>query len=203
MKIGLTSVAMQELLGVNEPDYGHITSSMVVLEGQDISISELCQPKVEGELAFCLKKELKGPNITIADVYNATSWVAPAIEIVDSRIKNWEITLQDTVADNGSSARLILGSGMTPISKIDMKLTGMTLEKNGKLINSGVSAEVLGNPAASVMWLVNKLAEFDIGLEAGQIILSGALTAAQPAKEGDFFNISFYGMGSVGVRFSK
>lgn len=108
------------------------------------------------------KKELKGPNITIADVYNATSWVAPAIEIVDSRIKNWEITLQDTVADNGSSARLILGSGMTPISKIDMKLTGMTLEKNGKLINSGVSAEVLGNPAASVMWLVNKLAEFDI-----------------------------------------
>ncbi len=201
MKIGLTSKGMQNLLGVMEPDYGHLTDKMLLLEGQPCPADELLQPKVEGELAFCLKRALRGPGVTIADVYNATDWVVPAIEIVDSRIKDWKITLKDTIADNGSSARLVVGSGMTPIGKIDMRLVGMTLEKNGELVNSGTGAEVWGNPAAAVAWLANKLSEFGIGLEEGNIVLAGALTAAQPAKSGDSFTVSFYGMGSVTVKF--
>jgi 2-keto-4-pentenoate hydratase len=201
MKIGLTSKAMQNLLNVNEPDYGHLTDKMLLLEGEVCRISELIQPKVEGELAFCIKKTLRGPGITIADVYNATEWVAPSIEIVDSRVKDWKIALPDTIADNGSSARFILGSRMIPIGDIDMRLIGMILEKNGELINSGTGAEVMGNPAAAVAWLANKLSEFDIELEEGSIVLSGALTAAQPARSGDNFTVSFQGMGSVSVKF--
>jgi 2-keto-4-pentenoate hydratase len=201
MKVGLTSRAMQNLLGVDEPDYGHLTDSMLLLEGEICPINELIQPKVEGELAFCLKKPLKGPGVTIADVYNATGWVVPAIEIVDSRIKDWKIKLVDTIADNGSSAKLILGGRMTKIEDIDMRLIGMTLEKNGEILSTGTGAAVWGNPAAAVVWLVNKLAEFDIGLKEGNIILSGAVTAAESVISGDSFTISFQGMGSVTVKF--
>ncbi|EGO64352.1 2-keto-4-pentenoate hydratase [Acetonema longum] len=201
MKIGLTSKAMQNLLHVSEPDYGHLTDKMLLPEGDACLMDTLIQPKVEGELAFCLKKTLRGPGVTLADVYNATDWVVPSIEIVDSRIKDWKIALPDTIADNGSSARFILGSRMTPIGSVDMRLVGMTLEKNGELVNSGTGAEVWGNPAAAVAWLANKLFEFDIELKEGNIVLAGAVTAAQPAKAGDCFTVSFQGMGSVSVRF--
>lgn len=201
MKIGLTSKAMQNLLKVNEPDYGHLTDRMLVLEGAYCPINELIQPKVEGELAFCLKKALRGPGVTIADVYNATEWVVPAIEIVDSRIKDWKITLADTIADNGSSARFIIGGRMTPIENVDMRLVGMTLEKNGELVNSGTGAEVLGNPAAAVAWLANKLSAFNIELREGNIVLAGALTAAIPVVKDDSITVSFQGMGSVTVKF--
>ena len=201
MKVGLTSKAMQNLLKVNEPDYGHLTDKMLIMEGEICQIDKLIQPKVEGELAFCLKKELKGPGVTIADVYNATDYVVPAIEIVDSRVRDWKIQLCDTIADNGSSAMFVLGSRMTLLSNVDMRLTGMTLEKNGELINSGTCAEVLGNPAAAVAWLANKLSGFDISLHAGSIVMAGALTAAQVVEKGDNFTVSFQGMGSVNVKF--
>ncbi len=201
MKVGLTSKGMQNLLKVNEPDYGHLTDKMLLREGEICHFDDLIQPKVEGELAFCLKKTLKGPGVTIADVYNATDWVVPAIEIVDSRVKDWKISLCDTIADNGSSAKLVLGSKMTPISEVDMRLTGMTLEKNGELVNSGTLAEVLGNPAAAVAWLANKLSQFNIDLKEGSIVLAGALTAAEVAERGDIFTINFYGMGSLTVKF--
>ena len=201
MKIGLTSLAMQHMLGIDTPDYGHLTDKMLILEGTTCKVNELIAPKVEGELAFCLKKSLKGPAVTIADVYKATKYVVPAIEVVDSRVKDWKIGYFDTVADNGSSARFVVGSGMTPIEDVDMRLTGMNFEKNGDLIASGTTAEVLGNPAAAVAWLANSLYEFGIELKSGQIILSGALTAAVPAKSGDNFTVSFAGMGSVGLRF--
>lgn len=201
MKIGLTSKAMQNLLNVDEPDYGHLTDKMLLLEGEICPMDELIQPKVEGELAFCLKKPLRGPGITIADVYNATDWVVPAIEIVDSRVKDWKIKLEDTIADNGSSARFVLGGRMTPIGEVDMRLTGMTLEKNGELVNSGTCAEVWGSPAAAVAWLANKLSQFNIELKEGDIVLAGAVTAAIPAERGDSFTVSFHGMGSVTVKF--
>lgn len=201
MKIGLTSKAMQNLLHVSEPDYGHLTDKMLFLEGDACPMDSLIQPKVEGELAFCLKKTLRGPGVTLADVYNAADWVVPSIEIVDSRIKDWKIALPDTIADNGSSAGFVVGSRMTPIGDVDMRLVGMTLEKNGELINSGAGAEVWGNPAAAVAWLANKLSEFDIELKEGSIVLAGAITAAQSAKSGDCFTVSFQGMGSVSVRF--
>lgn len=201
MKVGLTSKGMQNLLKVNEPDYGHLTDKMLLLEGNICPMNELIQPKIEGELAFCLNKTLKGPGITIADVYNATEYVVPAIEIVDSRIKDWKIKLVDTIADNGSSAKFVLGSRMTKIENIDMRLIGMNLEKNGVLVSTGTGAEVWGNPAASVAWLANKLSEFDIELKEGSIVLSGAVTAAEVAKANDTFTVSFQGMGSVSVKF--
>ena len=201
MKIGLTSQGMQKLLNVDVPDYGHLFANMILTDGQVCHVSELIQPKVEGELSFCLNKTLKGPGVTVADVYEATSYVVPSLEIVDSRIKDWKIKLQDTIADNGSSARFMVGSGMTPIEKVDMRLTGMTLEKNGELINSGTTAEVWGNPAAAVACLANMLAEFDIELKAGSIVMAGALTAAIPVGAGDVVTASFCGMGSVSAKF--
>lgn len=201
MKIGLTSKGMQKLLGISEPDYGHLTDKMLILEGNVCRRDELLQPKIEGELAFCLNKRLMGPGITIADVYNATKYVVPAIEIVDSRIKDWKIKLVDTIADNGSSARFVVGSRMTPIEDVDMRLTGMMLEKNGDMVSTGTAAEVWGNPAAAVAWLANKLSEFGIALEEGNIVLAGAVTAAEKAEKGDFFTVSFQGLGSVSVKF--
>lgn len=201
MKIGLTSQGMQKLLNVNVPDYGHLFDDMLLTEGQPCHVSELIQPKVEGELSFCLNKTLKGPGVTVADVYEATKYVVPSLEIVDSRIKDWKIKLQDTIADNGSSARLVVGSRMTPIEQVDMRLTGMTLEKNGELVNSGTTAEVWGNPAAAVACLANMLSEFGIELKAGSIVMAGALTAMVPVEAGDVVTASFQGMGAVSVKF--
>lgn len=201
MKIGLTSKAMQRLLSVDVPDYGHLTDRMLVLEGEACHAGQLIQPKVEGELAFCLRDTLRGPGVTIADVYAATEYVVPALEIVDSRIKDWKIKLVDTIADNGSSARLVVGSRMTPIHQVDMRLTGMTLEKNGELMSSGTTAEVWGNPAAAVAWLANQLSAYGIELKKNSIVLAGALTAAVPVAVGDYVTASFQGMGSVGVKF--
>jgi 2-keto-4-pentenoate hydratase len=200
-KIGLTSLAMQRLVGVDEPDYGHLLDHMLVREGEPIKRSELLLPKVEGEVAFILDSALKGPGITIADVLRATKGVMASIEIVDSRVRDWKIKLADTIADNASSARFVLGSRLVPIEDLDLRLVGMVLEKNGEVVGTGAGAAVLGHPAASVAWLANKLSAFGIALEAGEIILSGALTAAVDAQAGDSFLISFQRLGTVGVRF--
>jgi len=201
MKIGLTSQGMQKLLNVDLPDYGHLFDNMLLTEGQPCKAAELIQPKVEGELSFVIGKTLKGPGVTVTDVYNATDYVVPSIEIVDSRIKDWKIKLEDTIADNGSSARFVIGGRIKPVDQVDMRLTGMTLEKNGVLVNSGAAAEVWGNPAAAVACLANMLADFDIELKAGSIVMAGAFTAAEPAEAGDVFTVSFTGLGSVTVRF--
>lgn len=201
MKIGLTSDGMQKLMNVSEPDYGHLFHNMLLLERDNCSMSGLIQPKVEGELSFCLSKELRGPGVTIADVYESTAWVVPSIEVVDSRIHDWKIKLPDTVADNASSARFKLGGRMTRIEDIDMRLTGMTIECNGELVGSGTTAEVWGNPAASVAWLANRLSEFGISLKAGSIVMSGAVTASPVAKLGDVFTVNFHNMGSVSIKF--
>lgn len=201
MKIGLTSAGMQALLGVHEPDFGYLTDTMLIREGEPCRISSLIAPRVEAELSFCLKEDLQGPGVTIADVYAATAYVVPSLEIVDSRIRDWDVKLFDTIADNGSAAGFVLGSGMRKIEDVDMRLTGMAFEKNGKLMNSGVTAEVFGNPAAAVAWLANTLSMHGEGLKAGQIIMAGAVTAALPAAAGDAFTASFYGCGSVSIRF--
>ena len=201
MKIGLTSAAMQKMLNVSVPDYGHLFDSMMLTNGQVCHTGELIQPRAEGEISFCLNKTLKGPGVTVADVYEATRYVVPSIEIVDSRIKDWKIKLQDTIADNGSSARFMVGSGMTPIENVDMKLTGMVLEKNGELMNSGCAVEVWGNPAAAVACLANMLSEFDIELPAGSIVMAGAFTGMIPVEAGDVVTATFTGMGSVTAKF--
>jgi 2-keto-4-pentenoate hydratase len=200
-KIGLTSIAMQKLIGVDEPDYGHLFDHMLVREGEPISCSRLLLPKVEGEVAFVLNKRLQGPGVNIADVLRATEGVMASIEIVDSRVRDWKIKLADTIADNASSARFVVGSRLICPGKVDLRLLGMVLEKNGEVVNTGAGAAVMGHPASSVAWLANKLGEFGIALEEGEIILSGALTAAVDARAADCFLISFQGLGTVGVRF--
>jgi 2-keto-4-pentenoate hydratase len=200
-KIGLTSIAMQKLIGVDEPDYGHLFDHMLVREGEPISCSELLQPKVEGEVAFVLGSKLKGPGVTIADVLRSTRGVMASIEIVDSRVRDWKIKLADTIADNASSARFVVGSRLICPGEVDLRLLGMVFEKNGEVVNTGAGAAVMGHPAFSVAWLANKLGQFGIALEEGEIILSGALTAAVDAMAGDCFLMSFQGLGTVGVRF--
>ncbi len=200
-KIGLTSLAMQKLLGVDEPDYGHLLDTMVIENGGRISIKQVLQPKVEAEIAFILKKELRGPNLTALDVLQATEYVVPALEIVDSRVKDWKIKLADTVADNASSGFYVLGGKPTKVSDIDLELIGMAFSKNGELVNTGVGAAALGNPANCVAWLANKLSEFDIPLLAGEVILSGALSVAVEARSGDSFTARFAHIGQVCVHF--
>ncbi len=200
-KVGLCSRAMQELLGVHEPDYGHILNTMVVSEGEPISMGRLVQPKMEGEICFLMGQDLKGPGVNVARVLEATAGVIPALEIIDSRFKDWKIKIQDTVADNGGSALVVLGGQLTPVAGIDLRLVGMVLEKNGEIIASGAGAAVLGNPVQAVAWLANKLGEHGIGLHAGEFIMSGSVTAAVPIAAGDCFHVAFDRLGSVTARF--
>jgi len=200
-KIGLTSKPMQELLGVNEPDYGHLMNDMYVTESSTIKLDNLIQPKIEGEIAFVLNRDLKGPNISIADVYRATEGIMPAIEIIDSRIKNWKIKLPDTVADNASSALFVVGDRLTPIKQLDIKHIGMVIEKNGEVVSTGAGAAVLGHPANAVAWLANKLNEFGVILKEGEIILSGALSAAINVEQNCTFIVSLYKLGEVSISF--
>ncbi|MEC1523254.1 2-keto-4-pentenoate hydratase [Neobacillus niacini] len=200
-KIGLTSVAVQKMLGVDEPDYGHLLDSMVVENGGTIYIKTMLQPKIEGEIAFILKKDLKGPNVTVLDVLQATDYVVPSLEIVDSRVQDWKIKLQDTVADNASSGLVVLGGKPTKIEDIDLELIGMVLMQNGEVANTGVGAAALGNPASCVAWLANRLADYDITLKAGEVILSGALSSMVVSRSGDNFTARFAHLGQVSVNF--
>src|SRR5215472_8622930 len=194
-KIGLTSRAMQEQLNVAEPDYGHLLSDMFVLEGTAIPASGLCSPRVEPEVAFVLERGLAGPGLTVADVLRATAFVLPALEVIDSRIADWRITLPDTVADNASSARVVLGASPVPVDRFDLRLIGAALWKKGKVEETGASGAVLGNPASAVCWLANKLAEFEVALEAGQVVMPGSCTRAIAVGPGDHVRAEFDGLG--------
>lgn len=202
-KIGLTSRAMQKMLGVPEPDYGHLLDAMVGEEELPIKLSSLLQPKVEAEIAFILKDELKGPGVTLSKVLQATEGVIPAFEIIDSRVKDWKIKIQDTIADNASSAMVILGSEIVPVNNINLKYVGLVLEKNGRIIDTAAGAAVLGHPALAVAWLANKLAQYDISLKPGEIILSGSLTSAYEVTGNDVFTATFGGLGQVKSIFAE
>lgn len=199
-KIGLTSLAMQQLLGVDQPDYGHLLDGMTIKNGETLSLGQVIQPKVEAEIAFVLKKDLIGPYVTAEDVMLATDYIVPSLEIVDSRIENWKIKLEDTVADNASSSHFVLGGSPTRVDAFDLKKIGATLMKNGEVMNKGVGADVLGDPAICVAWLANKLHEFGITLKAGEVILSGALSAAVTVQPGDHVQAVFDHIGEVSVR---
>ena len=200
-KIGVTSAAVMNMLGVYQPDFGYMLDGMIVSDGDAIAMSSLIQPKAEGEIAFVLKKDLMGPGVTNADVLAATDFVMPCFEIVDSRIRDWKIKIQDTVADNASCGMFVLGSTAIDPRKIDLTTCGMVLEKNGEIIATGAGAAALGSPVNAVAWLANTLGQLGIGLKAGEVILSGALAAMFPAQAGDHFCVSIGGMGSCSVRF--
>lgn len=200
-KIGLTSLAMQAMLGVKEPDYGHLLDDMIVREGEKIKINDLIAPRVEGEVAFVLNEDLSGPGVTVPQVLQSSAGIVPALEIIDSRIRDWKIKLPDTVADNASSARVVLGGRIISPYNIDLRTVGMVMEKNGELMATAAGAAVLGHPAQAVAWLANKLAGYGISLRKGEVILSGSLTAALPVAPSDFFCADFGPLGSVKMKF--
>lgn len=200
-KVGLTSVAMQKMLGVDEPDYGHLLDDMKVENGAKVKVSNLLSPKIEAEIGFVLGEDLKGPNVTFLDVLMATKYVVPTLEIIDSRIADWKIGLVDTVADNGSSAMVVVGDETAEIDGIDLRSVGMILSKNGEMVATGSGAAALGHPAHAIAWLANKLHEFGITLKAGELILPGALSAAIEVEKGDTITAQFGAVGSVSVTF--
>jgi 2-oxopent-4-enoate hydratase len=200
-KIGLTSKAMQDQFKIREPDYGMITNRMVIREGQPIPVSSLILPRLEPEIAFLLKEDLKGPGINVANVIEATEGVLPAFEVIDSRYKDWKITVKDSISDNASAASMILGGKLTPIKDIDLRLIGLVMEKNRAVVSTAAGAAVLGNPAESVAWLANKLTEYGITLKKGEFVMSGSLVSAVPVEAGASLRATFDRLGSVSVRF--
>ena len=201
-KIGVTSKAVMNMLDVRQPDFGYLTDSMVYSQGQPMPISErLIQPRAEGEVAFILKKDLCGPGITNADVLAATECVMPCFEIVDSRIADWQINIQDTIADNASCGLLVLGDNAVDPRNVDLSTCGMVVEKNGAIISTGAGAAALGSPVNCVAWLANTLGRFGIALRAGELILSGSLVPLEPVQAGDFMHVSVGGIGNASVRF--
>ena len=200
-KIGLTSKPMRDLAGVYEPDYGHILDQLMVLEDEEIDLAQLIQPRFEVEIAFILKEDLTGPTVNTAQVLKATEGVMAAIEIIDSRIENWKIKIQDTIADNASIGRIILGGKLVPIKDIDLRLIGMVSKKNGEIVSCSASAAVLGNPAQAVAWLANKISNYGLSLKPGEIVMSGSFAAAVPVNQDDHVTAEFDKLGSVSTRF--
>jgi 2-oxopent-4-enoate/cis-2-oxohex-4-enoate hydratase len=200
-KIGVTSKPVMNLLGVHQPDFGYLLDGMVYNEGESIEMSSLIQPKAEGEIAFLLKKDLQGPGVTAADVLAATEGVMACFEIVDSRITDWKIKIQDTVADNASCGVFVLGDQLVDISNIDLGLCGMVLEKNGEIVVTGAGAATMGHPVNAMVWLANTLGKLGIALKAGDIVLSGAMGAMVPVVKGDNLRMTIGGLGGCSVRF--
>ncbi|MCU7845260.1 MAG: 2-oxopent-4-enoate hydratase [Candidatus Thiodiazotropha sp. (ex Monitilora ramsayi)] len=202
-KIGVTSKAVQNMLNVHQPDFGYLTDRMVYGNGDEMPISEqLIQPRAEGEIAFMLKRDLIGPGVSNADVLRATEAVIPCFEIVDSRIRDWQIKIQDTVADNASCGLFVLGDKAVDPRKVDLATAGMVVEKNGELLSTGAGAAALGSPVNCVAWLANTLGSFGIPLKAGEVILSGSLVPLEPVVAGDFMRVEIGGIGSASVRFT-
>ena len=200
-KIGVTSKVVMDMLKVNQPDFGMLTSGMVFNEGEAVDTGKMIAPRAEAEVAFILKSDLMGPGVTAADVLRATDCVVPCFEIVDSRIQDWKIKIQDTVADNASCGALTLGGRRKSPHDIDLALAGMVLEKNGEVISSSTGAAVQGSPVNAVAWLANTLGRLGIGLKAGEVILSGSQSPLVPVKAGDSLVCSVGGLGCTSVRF--
>lgn len=203
MKIGLTSKVMQQMFNVDTPDFGHILNTMIFENNGEVSKAQFIQPKVEFELAFILKEDLMGPNVTAEEVLKATEAIAPAIEIIDSRIMDWKFKFQDTVADNGSSAGAIIGELKAVPSFDELANIRLVAKKNGEIFDEGVSSAVMDNPANAVAWLANMLSDYNISLKAGQFILAGAITAAVPFEPGDEFEVDYGKYGQVKVTFME
>ena len=200
-KIGVTSEAVMNMLGVFQPDFGWLTDGMVFNEGEAVPANTLIQPKAEGEIAFVLKKDLMGPGVTAADVMAATEGVMACFEIVDSRIRDWKIQIQDTVADNASCGVFVLGDRLVDPRDVDLATCGMVLEKNGEIVATGAGAAALGHPANAVAWLANTLGRLGMGLKAGEVVLSGSLGIMVPVQAGDSLRVTIGGIGGCSVRF--
>lgn len=201
-KIGLTSVAVQKQLGVEQPDFGILFDDMEYGSGQEVPLSRLIQPKVEAEIAFVLERDLDVERPALAHVLNAIGYALPAIEIVDSRVRDWKISIFDTIADNASSGLYVLGGSPKKVDAFDLSLCGMSLEKAGEPVSVGCGAACLGNPLNAVVWLARTVARIDRPLRAGDVVLSGALGPMVPVQPGDVFEARISGLGRVSAVFS-
>ncbi|MFC4704880.1 MULTISPECIES: fumarylacetoacetate hydrolase family protein [Paraburkholderia] len=201
-KIGVTSEAVMNMLNVRQPDFGCLTTAMSFSNGSTLDLRTLIAPKAEGEIAFRLGRDLCGPGVTAADVLAATEAVLPCFEIVDSRIRNWQIRIEDTVADNASSGAFVLGDEAVDPRGLDLAAVEMNLTKNGATVVTGNGAAALGHPANAVAWLANTLGQFGIKLAAGEVILSGSLGAMVTVHAGDTLGMTLTGIGSATVSFA-
>lgn len=197
-KIGLTSEGIQSQLGVDEPDYGTLLDAMFVEDGV-VSRAALIEPRIEPEIGFLIAEPLTPP-VTATDVLAATDGVIPVLEVVDSRVRDWEIRIEDTIADNASSGVYLTGEAVTSIADVDLSLEGVKLYRNGELLETGLGADVLGHPAEAVSWLANKLGEYDRSLEPGHLVLSGSMTPAVDLRADDVVSAEFTRVGTVRAR---
>ena len=200
-RLGRTSQPRQDILGVVEPDFGMLIDDMFVANGDEVPIESLLQPRVVAEIAFLMTEDLAGAGVTTADALAAVGGVLPVIEIVDSRIADWRVQLADTVADNASSGRVVLGSRVTPATDVDLRLVGLLLYRNGVAIESGAGAAALGNPVRCLTWLANRLLPPQRGLRRGDIVLSGPLHRLVPVRPNDVYEVQFAHLGTVTVGF--
>lgn len=200
-KVGLTSKAMRAASKIDEPDYGHVFASMLIEDGATVAHSDFCVPRVEPELTFILKSPLRGPGLTLEDVLAATEAVVPSIEIIDARVTEPR-RIFDTVADNGAAAGLVLGAQRFRPEEIDWRWAGALFRRNNEIEETGIAAGVMDHPANAVAWLGNKLADYDGGLEAGHMVLSGSFTRPVWADPGDRLEADFGPLGTVSVTFS-
>ncbi|WP_328558930.1 2-keto-4-pentenoate hydratase [Streptomyces coelicoflavus] len=201
-KVGLSSKVMQQMMGVDEPDYGHLLSDMVLTEGTPVDTGRYCQPRIEVEIGYVLGRSLPGEGCTTADVLAATEYVVPSIELIDSRIRDWKIGLADTIADNASSAGVLLGAARVRPADLDPADIAAVLYRGGEEIARGNTSAVLGDPTEAVAWLARKVASYGVRLEAGHVVLPGSCTRAVDVRSGDEFRAEFEGLGSVSIAFA-
>lgn len=202
-KLGLTSKAKQIMMGVHEPSYGILLDNMQLLEGEKFSVKPFIHAKIEPEIAFFFDKEVKGPVVSVVDILEATAFIAPAMEIIDSRYRNFNFTLPDVIADNSSSSRYIVGEKLYRVDEVDLRLMGMVFKKNGEILATSAGAAVMGHPARAIAWMANKLEKRGQSIKPGEVVLSGALTGAETISPGDYFSVSFDGMGNLEAVFEE
>ena len=200
-KFGVTSKAVQDMLGVHQPDFGFLTDRMLVEGDIDIAAHGLIQPRAEAEIAFILKSALNGPGVTPEQVIDATEAIAPCFEIVDSRIQDWKIGIIDTIADNASCGIFVLGEARADPRNFDLPGLKVTVTKNGAPLSEGYGSAVQGDPAQAVAWLANTLGAYGVTLDAGDVILSGSLVPLEDARPGDVFEMELEGVGGCTARF--
>lgn len=200
-KIGLTAKSVQTQLGVDQPDYGILYADMEICDGDEINAARIMQPRVEGEVALVLDDDLFHEQLTLVDVLNAVAYALPAIEVVGSRIANWDITITDTIADNASSGLYVLGTKPVCLSEIDLRMCGMVMENKGNQVSVGAGVACLGNPLNAALWLARKMVDVGMPLKAGDVIMSGALGPMAPVAPGDAVEVRISGLGSVQASF--